>query len=53
MIHFMTVLYARWRFENYTQDKIKSRILLARIFFEKNRETLFSLKLHSSELLSF
>ena len=34
-------------------DLIKNRILLTRIFFEKFRETLFTFKLRSAELLSF
>ena len=44
----MTVLYTRWRFENYKKGEF---------YIEKNhektRETLFTFRLHSKELLSF
>ena len=49
MIHFMTVLYTRWRFDIYTQEQ--------NFTYQKNhekiRETLFTFLLHSAELLSF
>ena len=45
----MTILYTRWRFDDYTQDH--------NFTFQKNRqkirETLFTFKLYSAELLSF
>ena len=45
----MTVLYTRWRSDNYTQKPI----FTYQNFFEKICETLFTFKLHIAELLSF
>ena len=51
LIDFVTVLYTRWRFDNYTQDQEPN--FTYQNFFGKNCETLFTSKLHSAELLSF
>ena len=45
----MTVLSTRWRFDNYTK---KGEFYIEKKY-EKIRETLFTFKLHSTELLSF
>ena len=42
----MTFLYARWRFDNYTQDQ-KSNFTNQIFFLKKFRETLFISMLHS------
>ena len=44
----MTVLYTRWRSDNYTQKPI----FTYQNFFEKICETLFTFKLSSADLLS-
>ena len=41
LIDFMTVLYTRWRFDNYTQDQ-KSNFTYHNFFWKKFRETLFT-----------
>ena len=56
MIDLMTVLYTRWRSDNYTQDQEPNftyQNLGFIRFIEKIRQTLFTSKLHSAELLSF
>ena len=45
----MTILSTRWRFDNYTK---KGEFYIEKNH-EKNRETLFTFKLHSAEHLSF
>ena len=50
LIDFMTVFYTRWRFDNYTK---KGEFYIEKKTHEKIRETLFTFKLHSAELLSF
>ena len=43
----MTVLYTRWRFENYKNGQI----YIAKKNHEKARETLFTYRLHSKKIL--
>ena len=52
MTDFITVLYTRWRFDNYAQDQ-KTEYYLPEFIFEKICEILFTFMQHSAELLSF
>ena len=48
----MTVLYTRWRFENY-QKKDELEFDIGKKKHEKTREALFTFRLHSTKLLPF